>query len=165
MTLQTSGSKNSMSRREFLKGFLPDNNGMLYIDKEKCTGCALCAIDCPTKALVIRQNGGKESYQLLFRQEACNGCAVCERSCPEHCLQFVEKGVERDETGRETKVVFEDDVSRCVHCGIPLFTRSMVRKLEEKLFANKESTWELNLCPSCRTKTPFEKQNIMRSKT
>ncbi len=157
--MQTSGSKtgskNSISRREFLKGFLPDNNGMLYIDKEKCTGCALCAIDCPTKALVIHQNSGKESYQLLFRQEACNGCGVCEKSCPEHCLQFIDREVEKDEAGNETKVLFEDNLSRCIQCGIPLFPRSMVRKLEAKIFANKGATWQLNLCPSCRTKAPF----------
>ena len=153
MKLETSGSKDRMSRREFLKGFLPKNHGMLCIDKEKCTGCALCAIDCPTKALVIHPNREKESYQLLFRQEACDACGVCEKSCPEHCLQFIDTGLETDETGKEPKVIFEDNLSTCIRCGIPLFPRSMVRKLEGKIFAGEESTWELNLCPSCRTKT------------
>jgi len=155
MKSQTSGSKDRMSRREFLKGFLPKNNGMLFIDKEKCTGCTLCAIDCPTKALAIHPGSEKDSYQLLFRQEACNACGVCEKSCPEHCLQFIDREVERDETGKETKVILEDNLSRCIQCGIPLFPRSMVRKLEAKIFTNKGSTWELNLCPSCRTKAPF----------
>ncbi len=144
-----------MSRREFLKGFLPKNSGMVFIDKEKCTGCTLCVIDCPTKALVIRPNSEKDSYQLLFRQEACNACGVCETSCPEHCLQFVDKEFEKNERGKETKAIFEDNLSRCIQCGIPLFPRSMVRKLEAKIFTNKGSTWELNLCPSCRTKAPF----------
>jgi len=153
--LITSGSKDSTSRREFLKGFLPRNNGILLIDAEKCTGCTLCAIDCPTKALVISANTEKDSYQLLFRQEACDACGVCEKSCPEHCLQLVDREPEKGETRKESKVIFEDNLSRCIQCGIPLYPRSMVRKLEAKIFTNKGSTWELNLCPSCRTKAPF----------
>ena len=155
MKSQTSELRDGMSRREFLKGFLPKNNGMLLIDKEKCTGCTLCAIDCPTKALVIQPAGEEASYQLLFRQEACNACGVCEKSCPEHCLQFIEKGSEKEETEKEPKVIFEDSISRCIQCGIPLFPRSMVRKMEAKIFTNKGTTWQLNLCPSCRTKAPF----------
>ena len=164
MKLHISGSKDRMSRREFLKGFRLKNNGMLFIDKEKCTGCALCAIDCPTKALVIRQDSEKDSYQLLFRQEACTACGVCEKSCPEHCLQFIEKEPGKGETGKETKVIFEDNLSRCLQCGVPLFPGSLVKKLETKIFTNKRTTWELNLCPSCRTKTQFGKEMTPRLK-
>lgn len=156
MKLETSGPKDRMSRREFLKGFRPKKGGTLLVDRERCTGCSLCAIGCPTNALVIQAKSEKDSYQLLFRQEACNACGVCERSCPEHCLQFIEREFEKDETGKETKVIFEDNISRCTHCGLPLFPRSMVRKLAAKIFANKGTTWQLNLCPSCRTKTPLE---------
>jgi hypothetical protein len=31
----------------------------------------------------------------------------------------------------------------------------MVRKLEAKIFTNNGPTWELNLCPSCRTRALF----------
>ena len=151
--MTTSGFKDKMSRRELLKGFLPKKNGKLCIDKEKCTGCTLCAIDCPTKALVIHQDNEKGSYQLLFRQEVCDACGVCETSCPEHCLEFIDGEFKKDEIGTQTQVIFEDNLSRCIQCGIPLFPRSMLRKLEAKMFAGEGSTWELNLCPSCRTKT------------
>jgi len=155
MKSQSSGPQEKMSRREFLKVFRLRNHGLLTIDKEKCTGCSLCAIDCPTKALLVDLNRENDTYQLLFRQEACDGCGVCEKSCPEHCLQFIEKESEKSEPRKETRVIFEDNFSRCNQCGIRLFPRSMVRKLEAKLFANKGSTWQINLCPSCRTKTPF----------
>jgi ferredoxin len=163
--LKTSGSKDKMSRREFLKRFRLKNDGILLIDKEKCTGCTLCAIDCPTKALVIHQHSEKDSYQLLFRQEACNACGVCEKSCPEHCLQLIERDCEKDESGKKTKVIFEDHLSRCIQCGTLLFPRSMVRKLEAQIFAKKGPIWELNLCPSCRTKIQFEKELRARPKT
>ncbi len=165
MKLQISGSKDRMSRRQFLKRFRLKKDGRLLIDREKCTACTLCVIDCPTKALVIHPNSEKASYQLLFRQEACHACGVCEKSCPEHCLQLVDREFEKDETGRETEVIFEESISRCIQCGIPLFPQSMVRKLKAKIFTEKGSTWELNLCPSCRTRTPFEKEMVIRSKT
>ena len=153
--MKASKYKDTISRREFLKGVLPKSDGTVFIDKEKCTGCTLCVIDCPTKALAVHPNRERDSFEFLFRQEACTACGVCEKSCPEHCLRLSQKESEKDESGKETEVIFEDHLSRCVQCGIPLFPRSMVKKLEAKILTNKGSTWALNLCPSCRTKASF----------
>ena len=155
MKLHALGSKDRISRREFLKVIRLKNNVIPFIDKEKCTGCGLCAIDCPTKALIINQNSEKDIYQLLFRQEACNACGVCQKSCPENCLQLVEKEPEKDKTGKETKVIFEDNISRCMECGTPLFPQSMAKKIKTKIFITNEPTWPFNLCPSCRMKSQF----------
>jgi len=155
MKLHALGSKDRISRREFLKVIRLKNNVIPFIDKEKCTGCGLCAIDCPTKALIINQNSEKDIYQLLFRQEACNACGVCQKSCPENCLQLVEKEPEKDKTGKETKVIFEDNISRCMECGTPLFPRSMAKKMKTKIFIANEPTWPFELCPSCRMKSQF----------
>ena len=158
--MQSSEYKNRMSRREFLRIPRPKNHVILVLDNEKCTGCGLCAIDCPTKALMINQSSEKDTYQLLFRQEACNACGVCEKSCPENCLQLVEKEPEQSKTVKEAIVIFEDNLSRCVMCSIPLFPRSMVKKLETKILTNKETIWPFNLCPSCRIKTQFKKEMV-----
>jgi ferredoxin len=146
------GSKDKMSRREFLKIIRLKKHGMPIIDKEKCTGCGLCAIDCSTKALTLFQNSERDTYQLLFREAACDACGACEKSCPEHCLQWVEKGPEQDKSRKGVNVLFEDEMTKCVGCGIPLFPRSMVRRLESKVLVNGETTWPFNLCPSCRIK-------------
>ena len=164
MNLQSSESKDRMSRREFLRIPRPKNVGIPIIDKEKCTGCGLCTIDCPTKALTISQNGERDTYQLLFLKEACHTCGICEKSCPENCLQLVEQGLEQDRMGRETKVIFEDKISKCTECGIPLFPQAMVKKLENKILMSRETTWPFNLCPSCRIKTQFEKEMIEKIK-
>jgi len=158
MTLHTSGLKDKMSRREFLKIIRPQKYGMPFIDKEKCTGCGLCVMNCPTKALTLSQNNERDIYQILFREDACDACGVCEKSCPENCLQWVEKGPEKNETGKKAEVIFEDKISRCMECGIPLFPQSMQKKLETKIFMTKEPTWSLNLCPSCRMKSQFGKK-------
>ncbi len=165
MKLNALGSKDRISRREFLKIIQLRNHVRPFIDKEKCTGCGLCTIDCPTKAFIINQSNERDTYQLVFRQEACDACGVCEQSCPENCLQLIEKEPERNETGKEAKVIFEDDISRCMECGLPLFPRSMAKKLETKIPMNRKTTWPFNLCPSCRMKTQFKKERVEKIET
>ena len=165
MKSDASGFKDRMTRREFLRIIRLKNHVRPLIDKEKCTGCGLCTIDCPARALTIDQSDGRDTYQLLFRQEACDACGVCEKSCPENCLQLLEEEPERDETGKEVKVIFEDNLSRCAECGMPLFPRAMVKKMETKISVRRETTWPFELCPSCRMKTQFRKEKGERINT
>jgi formate hydrogenlyase subunit 6/NADH:ubiquinone oxidoreductase subunit I len=151
-----------MTRREFLKGLRSKDDGIPIIDKEKCTGCGLCTIDCPTKALTISQNGESDTYQILFRQETCNACGVCKKSCPENCLRL-EQRHEPSKTDKKAKVIFEDKISRCIGCGIPLFPQAMVKNLKSKIFIARESNWPFDLCPSCRIKFQVARE-IVRKK-
>jgi ferredoxin len=156
------GSKDGISRREFLKIIRLKNHGRPLIDKEKCTGCGLCAIDCPTRALTISQNGERDLYQLLFREEACNACGVCEKSCPENCLQLVGKQPERDRAEKEAKVIFEDNISRCIECGIPLFPLAMVNHLKSKISLTGGAPFPFDLCPSCRIKIQVGRERMTK---
>ena len=158
MKLNALGMKDRMSRRELLKIIWLKNHVKPLIDKEKCTGCGLCTIDCETEALMINENNERDTYQLLFLQEVCDACGACEKSCPENCLQLVEMDPEEDEAGNEVKVIFEDDVSRCTECGTPLFPRSMAKRLETKILTDRKTNWPFNLCPSCRMKTLFKRE-------
>ncbi len=155
MRLNASGLNDRMSRREFLKVIRLKNHLRPLIDKEKCTGCGLCTIDCPTEALTVQQSSERDTYQLLFRQGACGGCGVCEKSCPEQCLRLIEKESERKE---EVKVIFEDTLSRCLECGFPLFPRAMAKKLEAKILIHTKANWPFHLCPSCRIMTQLKKE-------
>ncbi len=158
MRLNASGLNGRMSRRDFLKVIRLKNHLRPLIDNEKCTGCGLCTIDCPAQALTVDQGDGRDTYQLLFRQEACDGCGVCEKSCPEHCLRLIEKESEKDEAGDEVKVLFEDTLSKCAECGLPLFPRAMAKKLEAKILINRKTNWPFDLCPSCRIMTQLRKE-------
>ncbi len=155
MRINASGLNDRISRRDFLKVIRLRNHVRPIIDKEKCTGCGLCTVDCPTKALTVQQSSERDIYQLLFRQRACDGCGACEKSCPEQCLRLVEKEPEKDE---EVKVIFEDTLSRCVECGLPLFPRAMTKKLEAKILINRKTNWPFDLCPSCRIMTQLKKE-------
>jgi ferredoxin len=162
MRFRSLRSKEGMSRREFLRVIRLRNHGMPIIDEARCTGCGLCAMNCPTKALVISQTSGRDTYRLLFRQDACDACRVCQEVCPEHCLQWTEKEPEKNEP--EEKVIFEDEWSRCAECGIPLFPGSMVRKLETQIDTNRGAPWPFSLCTSCRMKTQYGKEMTERPK-
>jgi ferredoxin len=168
-----------MNRREFLKLPRPKNDMILVLDNENCTGCGLCAIDCPTKALTLSQNGEENTYQIIFIQKICNACGICEKSCPENCLRLVEQRTEQDRTinpirnssgalnpaaeqrgiisngVKEAKIIFEDKISKCMECGAPLFPQAMVKKLESQIDTTGEQTWPFHLCPSCRMKSQF----------
>jgi ferredoxin len=144
-----------MSRREFLRLPRPKNDVTPVLDKERCTGCGLCAIDCPTKALTLSQNGEENTYQIIFRQKICNACGICEKSCPENCLRLVEPGLEQKKTEVEDTLLFKDNISRCLECGIPLFPQAMVKKIESKIDTTGDRAWPFHLCPSCRMKSQF----------
>jgi len=177
--MKSSKYKNRLSRREFLRIPRPKNDVILVLENEKCTGCGLCTIDCPTKALTFSLNGERNTYQILFRQEICDACGACEKSCPEDCLQLVEQGSEQDRIAnpvrnsrgplnpaaeqrgiisngvKDAKVIFDDKISKCTECGIPLFPQAMIKKLESKVFMAKKYAWPFHLCPSCRMKSQF----------
>jgi ferredoxin len=146
-------SEDRMSRREFLRIPRPKEDMILILDSEKCTGCGLCAVDCPTKALTLSQNGEENTYRIIFRHKACNACGLCEKSCPEKCIRLAELGLGQKKKEEDTKLLFEDKISRCLECGIPLFPHAMVKKIESKMDTTGDQVWPFHLCPSCRMKS------------
>ncbi|MFB3884505.1 MAG: 4Fe-4S dicluster domain-containing protein [Thermodesulfobacteriota bacterium] len=155
-------SRDPLSRREFLGIPRPKHHARLLLDREKCSGCGLCAIDCPTKALTFSQDDEPDTYQILFRQEVCEGCGACEKSCPETCLQLTDLDPGEREAGKGAQVIFEDKISKCMGCGIPLYPRAMMKKLGSKVFRVEEYAWPLDLCPSCRMKSQFSDEILGR---
>ena len=62
-------------------------------DKEKCTGCGICAMNCPIKIMNIsttetNQKGKAVSY--ITDESKCIKCGQCELRCPDYAI-FVEK--------------------------------------------------------------------------
>jgi NAD-dependent dihydropyrimidine dehydrogenase PreA subunit len=124
----------------------------VQIDRQGCTGCGLCAIDCEAKALTIGMTE-HETYQIFFHPDLCNGCARCEKSCPERCLRLGEPAAE---TGEKRKLLFEDVLSHCRECGRSLFPKAMIDHLRTKIPDAGKSGY-FDICPSCRTKLQIAK--------
>lgn len=55
----------------------------LAIIDDKCTGCALCQIDCPVNAIEMIPTDAKARHPWIavINKKACTGCALCAGSC------------------------------------------------------------------------------------
>ena len=121
--------------------------GRLELDNSQCTGCSLCATECPTGALTTTSDD-EGVYQLLFRHDLCVACARCVGICPEQCLGL-ERILELDNLN-SSKVLFEDSIARCRECGDIIGPRAMIDRLEAKLLAGESVTSQLRLCNRCK---------------
>ena len=142
-----------ISRRELLKMAMPF--GTVEMAGTGCTGCGLCALDCPTEALFISLNEEAVTFQLLFKNYACISCRKCIEVCPEQCLRL-ERGLDTDSIGSPAAVLFEDELCRCPECGSPIGPRPMINSVRAKLLAAGQPATQLELCSECRMKAQFQ---------
>ena len=64
--------------------------GELYIKKNRCKGCGICAAFCPKQVLEVSLLG----KIVPVRPEDCIACGQCEMRCPDLAI-FVERREER----------------------------------------------------------------------
>jgi 2-oxoglutarate ferredoxin oxidoreductase subunit delta len=59
--------------------------GAVVIDTEKCKGCEVCVVTCPTQtlALAVEVNGKGYHYSYAANPDACIGCTNCAVVCPD----------------------------------------------------------------------------------
>jgi len=122
--------------------------GKLTLHAASCTGCGLCAADCPTGALAFASSGPKE-YRLFFSHGPCTGCGLCAGVCPEQCLE-VERVLELDRLGSPPQIIGEGGLVSCQVCGAPMAPRAMVEKIRARMVATGGNTSRLETCPDCK---------------
>ena len=123
--------------------------GKITLDASKCTGCGICAAECPTDALADLQV--TDSCKLVFRQESCVGCGQCVDICPEKCLHLT-KVLEVDKLNRQPEMIFEGEFVHCRICGAPFAPKAMIESVRARLGATGEAALRLEICPKCRMK-------------
>ena len=146
--------ENEISRRDLLKRLSPF--GKVELDTSQCTGCGLCALECPTDALTISSNKEAGAFQLLFRYDHCLACSCCVEICPEKCLR-VERILELDKMDSQS-VLFEDEIVRCSECGSTVGSRAMINSIKAKVLATGQySSSQFELCPECKAKAQLSR--------
>ncbi len=55
------------------------------VDVEKCKGCQVCLVNCPTNVIDMSEevNGKGYHYAYMKDPESCTGCANCAVVCPD----------------------------------------------------------------------------------
>ena len=155
--IRQSKPKDAISRRELFQRLSP--LGRVTLEKDRCTGCSLCTVECPTGALAVAYSEETDAWQLLFKHGKCVACNLCAEICPEKCLS-VERVLEMDKVDSQT-VLFEDEIVRCSGCGSPIGPAAMITKLQAKVGTIRHAIpSQLELCPTCKVQAQFSQLRI-----
>jgi 2-oxoglutarate ferredoxin oxidoreductase subunit delta len=62
--------------------------GTVVVNTERCKGCDLCVVACPSDVLELAKevNGKGYNYARMKNPDECIGCANCGYVCPDGCI-------------------------------------------------------------------------------
>ena len=130
--------------------------GEVQVDTEKCTLCMGCVAVCPAGAIL----DNKDRPCLSFIEWNCVQCGLCENTCPEKAISLNARLLTDSNIRMARRVLNEEEPFKCLGCGKPFTTQSMIQKMEEKLAGHRmfegDKMRRLKLCEDCRVKEMFE---------
>src|SRR5450759_5217212 len=75
----------SYCKNEQIIKYMAKIRGSIVVNVEKCKGCEVCMVSCPTGTIAMAKevNGKGYNYAYPVNPELCNGCANCAMVCPD----------------------------------------------------------------------------------
>lgn len=66
------------------------HDGPAIVLPDNCTGCAVCARECPYDAIEMRHRDDESAYSsiALVTPDLCTGCGICVGSCPDKAIEL-----------------------------------------------------------------------------
>ncbi len=70
--------------------------GAIVVDVERCKGCEVCMVNCPTDTIAMATdvNGKGYHYAYMHVPENCTGCTNCSVVCPDGVITVYRVKVE-----------------------------------------------------------------------
>ena len=70
--------------------------GAIVVDIERCKGCEVCVVNCPTNVIAMERKVNSKGYPYAYMEnpEACTGCANCAIVCPDGVITVYKKRIE-----------------------------------------------------------------------
>jgi 2-oxoglutarate ferredoxin oxidoreductase subunit delta len=70
--------------------------GSVVVNNERCKGCELCVVSCPSNVLAMSKqvNAKGYNYAYMANEDICIGCANCGIVCPDGCITVYRVKVE-----------------------------------------------------------------------
>lgn len=125
--------------------------GIIEVRPDKCTGCGRCALSCPTGALNFKEN--KDKVSLLFHPSLCVACGQCLPTCPEPGAIALNKKTDLESIRQGERVVYQEEMVRCIRCGAPIAPQKMLQRIEALLGSEFAATMPTltHYCMDCRS--------------
>jgi 2-oxoglutarate ferredoxin oxidoreductase subunit delta len=67
--------------------------GAIVVSTERCKGCNLCVVACPSDVLDLAKEVNSKGYNYAYmkKPDECIGCANCGYVCPDGCITVYKK--------------------------------------------------------------------------